>query len=280
MPSVGNVVSPVSNLFGSGSSKGASAGENQIAGAQTDFMKTLQQDFGTAFAGQQNILNGLSKSATNILQGGPSQFGFSAPEVSALNTMATTSNATAARNAMTVAGEQQAASGGGANLPTGAQGARQAEIAQESGQNLSQNLLGIQEAGYNAGRQNYQNAESTLTNVAGLENPQGLAGAANNAGEAAFGSADTIQKQNQAASPWGQVGGLVGSLAGTALNMFAPGSGSALGALSQKVGQSNQNFQNSYTPQSIAPGLDPSIPYQPMQNLDMSLYGSSYSPGG
>lgn len=279
MPSVGNVVSPVSNLFGSGSSKGASAGENNIANSQTTFMNTLQKDFGTAFAGQQNILNGLSKAASSVLAGGPSQFGFSAPETTALNTMATTSNAAASRNAMTVAGEQ-GATGGGANLPTGANGARQAEIAEQSGQNLSQSLLGIQEAGYNAGRQNYQNAEGTLLGTANAENPNGLASSANNAGESAFGSADAIQKQNQAASPWGQVGGLVGSLAGVALNSFLPGAGTALsglGGLAQKSGQSNQNFQNSYSPTSIA-GFDPSIGYENDQGT-IGIPGSSYSPG-
>lgn len=257
MPSV----APASgNLFGSGSSKGASGAENSIANSQTSFMNTLQQDFGTAFAGQQNILNSLSKSATNVLNGGPSQFGFSAPEVSALNTMATTSNAAAARNAMTIAGEQGAASGGGANLPTGAQGARQAQIAETSGQNLSQSLLGIQEAGYQQGNKNYTNAEQTLLGTAGEENPSSLAGQANQAGSTAFNSADTIQKQNAAASPWAQVGGLVGSLAGTALNVATGGmSGlvggglSALGNIGNYASAGNQQLaQNN----PMGPGMN------------------------
>jgi hypothetical protein len=230
MPSV--APSGGSNLFGNGSTKGASAGENSIANSQTNFMNTLQQDFGTAFAGQQNILNGLTKSAQSISAAGPSQFGFSAPELTALNTMATTSNAVGTRNAMTAAGANAAATGGGANLPTGAQGAQNAQIAEQSGQNLSQSLLGIQEAGYNTGRQNYQNANQTLLGVANAENPSGLAGQANQAGSEAFNSANTIQKQNQAASPWAQVGGLVGSLAGAGLNMLAPGAGAGVGALS------------------------------------------------
>lgn len=271
-----------SSLFGNGSGKGASSAENSIANSQVNFMNTLQQDFGTAFAGQQNILNGLSKAASSILAGGPSQFGFSAPEVSALNTTATTSNAAATRNAMTVAGEQQAASGGGANLPTGAQGSRQSQIAEQSGENLSQNLLGIQEAGYNAGRQNYQNAEQTLLGTAGEENPSSYAGAANTAASNAFSSADTIQKQNQAANPWPAVGGLVGSLAGTALNMVAPGAGTALQAIGGFAKSGNQSLaQNN----PIGPGMNQAygdssylIPEQPMQNLDMSLYGSSYNP--
>jgi len=271
-----------SNLFGSGSSKGASKAENQIGNAQVDFMQTLQQDFGTAFAGQQNILNGLAKAATNILQAGPSQFGFSAPETTALNTMATTQGAVATRNAMTAAAQAAAATGGGSNLPTGAAGARQAQIAQQGAENISNNLLGIQEAGYEAGRKNYENAADTLVKTAGLENPAGIGSEANTAGNNAFNSAYNIQKQNQAASPWAQVGGLVGSLAGTALNAFMPGMGSlvegGLGGLASKAGNSQANFNQTYQMPSagVDPGIISNVPYQ---SLDLSNLGSGlYSP--
>lgn len=280
MPSVGNIVSPASNLFGSGSSKGASGGENQIANSQYDFMQTLQRDFGTTFAGQQNIINGLTKAAQNIIQAGPSQFGFSAPELTARNTLATTQNAVATRNAMTAAAQAAAAGSNGANLPAGAVGAREADIAQKSGEQLSNSLLGIQEAGYNAGRQNYYDAERTMEAAGQLENPTAYGSEANTAGENAFGSAKTIQQQNQAANPWTQVGGLVGSLAGTALSMVPGGQipGAMLGSLSQKVGQSNKNFQSTYQPQSIPSDFNPQIEPMPMQNynFDQSLYSPPY----
>ena len=206
--------------------KGASAQQNQISQSQQSFMNTLQQDFGTAFAGQQNILSGLTKSLTSTLNAGPSQFGFSAPEVSALNSLAIQSNATAYENARAAAGAASAAAGGGANLPTGAAAATQAQLAQNAAVNQSNALLGIQEAGFKQGAENYKESVSGLSTVAGLENPSGLAGQATNAGDAAMNSATTIQKANAAASPWAQVGGLVGSLAGAALN-FVPGAGAA-----------------------------------------------------
>jgi hypothetical protein len=221
--------------------KGATGAQNSIAGSQQSFMNTLQSDFGTAFAGQQNILNGLSKSLTTTLNAGPSQFGFSAPETSALNTLATSSNSQAYQNAKAATGEAAAASGGGANLPTGAQGETNAQLAQESAQNQSNALLGIQEAGYKQGAANYNEAVSGLNSAASIENPNGLAGSANNAGENAFGSATTIQKTNQAASPWSQVGGLVGSLAGTALNAYLPGAGSLTSGLGGNTDTNSQS---------------------------------------
>jgi hypothetical protein len=236
-----NVLSPITNLGGGG--KGPTAQQTDIANSQQNFMKTLQSDFGTAFAGQQNIINGLTKSLTSTLNAGPSQFGFSQPELTALNTTATSGNAQAYQNARAAAGEAAAAAGGGAAvLPTGSQGETQAELAGKASQNLSNNLLGIQEAGYKQGVQNYQFAEGGLQGAAGLENPQGYAGAANTAGDEAMNSATTIQKAKAAANPWSQVGGLVGSLAGAAIQggmgMMTGGASSALGGFGSMMADS------------------------------------------
>ena len=228
---------------------GASAAQNQVLASQQAMQSTLQQNYNTAFAGQQNILNGLTKSLQTTLNAGPSQFGFSAPETTALNTLATTQNSQEYQNARAAAGEAAAAAGGGATLPTGAANQTQAEIAAQAAQTQSNSLLGI-------------------------ENPTGIAGAANSAGEAASNSASTIQKANAAASPWAQVGGLVGSLGGAALNAFAPGAGSVLQkglSLSQygnAISEGQQNAQ-SLSPDSYSSALAPdqSIPYQPLQNF-------------
>ncbi len=209
--------------------KGATDQQTNIAGSQQSFTDTLQKDFGTAFEGQQNILNGLQKSYQQTLAGGPSQFGFNPGETSALNTLATTQNSVALRQAKAAAGQAAAAAGGNAVLPTGAAGGTQAEISQRASENLSNNLLGIQEAGYKTGREQYDKAASGLQNVAQLNDPARLAATANQAGEGAFQSATQIQKANDAANPWNMVGGLVGSLGGAALNTFLPGAGSIFG---------------------------------------------------
>ena len=245
--------------------KGSSAAQNQILASQQAMQSTLQQNYNTAFAGQQNILNGLTKSLQTTLNAGPSQFGFSAPETTALNTLATTQNSQEYQNARAAAGEAAAAAGGGATLPTGAANQTQAEIAAQAAQTQSNSLLGIQEAGYKQGNANYNEAVSGLNTTAGIENPTGIAGAANSAGEAASNSASTIQKAN---------GGLVGSLGGAALNAFAPGAGSVLQkglSLSQygnAISEGQQNAQ-SLSPDSYSSALAPdqSIPYQPLQNF-------------
>lgn len=233
--SLANVLSPISN-FG-GSDKGPTADQNNLLASKESFMNTLQQDFGTAFAGQQNIINGLTKSLTNTLQAGPSQYGFNAQETADLNTLATNANAQAYRNARAAAGEAAAATGqGGSQLPSGSQGEEQANLALKSAEAQSNSILGIREAGYKQGSENYKEAVSGLTSAASLENPAALAGQANNAGESASADANNIQKIKAANNPWGQIGGLVGSLGGAALNMFVPGAGSALTAATSALG--------------------------------------------
>jgi hypothetical protein len=249
------------NLFGPSGSKGASQAENTIANDQTSFMQTLQKDFGTTFANQQNVLNALNQSLSKTLAGGPSQYGFSAPENAALNTRATTLAMQTYRNSLQATrAAQAAAGGGGATLPTGAAAGPEAQLAQATGENLSNNLLGIQEKGYEVGRQNYGQAVSGLTNVAQLENPQSYANPANTASQNAFGMANTIQQQNQAANPWPQIGGLAGSLAGTALNMVAPGAGTALSSLSsgltRTMGTQAAQLPSQYQPQTQSDTTD------------------------
>jgi hypothetical protein len=163
------------------------------------------------------------------LAAGPSQFGFSAAETTALNTKATSSIAQSYQNQRQAAGATAAASGGGgAVLPNGSQGQTQAELASQASQSTSNALLGIQEAGYKQGNTNYNNAVSGLENVASLENPSGLANSANSASSSAYNMESENQKADAAASPWAQVGGLVGSLGGAAISGFTGGLGSSM----------------------------------------------------
>lgn len=220
--------------------KGAGAQLTNIGNSQQSFMNTLQSDFGTAFQGQQNILNNLSSTLTGILQGGPSQFGFSPQEAGALNTLATTGNAQQYQNAKQAAGQAAAAAGGGNTvLPSSAANQTQAGIATQAAQNQSNQLLGIKEAGYQQGNQNFNNAVSGLLNVSGQENPTGFANAATSAGNAAANTATTVQQMNNAASPWNTIGGILGGLAGTALNIgtggLSGGASSILGSLGSGI---------------------------------------------
>lgn len=206
--------------------KGPGSQLTKIGNSQQNFMNTLQQDFETAFSGQQNILNNLSKSLTTTLQGGPNQYGFSAPETAALNTLATTGNAAQYQSAKQAAGAAAAAAGGGnVVLPSSAAAQTQAQIASQAAQNQSNNLLGIKEAGYRQGNQNYNTALSGLMQTAGLENPNGLANSANTAGNAAANTATTVQNMNNASSPWAIAGGVLGGLGGFLTKAMGEGAG-------------------------------------------------------
>lgn len=226
--------------------KSSTPSQHEIAGSQQNFMSTLQKDFGTAFSGQQNIINGLTKSLQTTLAAGPSQFGFSQPETTALNTLATTQNATNYAQARAAAGAATAAAGGSSVIPAGASAGTQAQIASNAANAQSNAILGIQEQGYKQGNENYKESVSGLEGAASLENPSSIAGQANTAGNDAFSSATTLYKQELAQNPWPAVGGLVGSLAGAGLNLIAPGAGSALGSITKKQqgADVSQGYQN------------------------------------
>jgi hypothetical protein len=244
--------------------KGANASQTNLANQQTNFATTLQNDFGTAFAGQQNILQGLTKSMNNTLAAGPSQFGFSAPETSALNTTATSGISQSYQNQRAAAGEAAAAAGGGgAVLPTGSQGQTQAELASQAAQSTSNALLGIQEAGYKQGSANYDKAVSGLSTVASLENPSGLASNADSASNSAFNMQTQVKKENDAANPWGQIGGLAGSLAGAFLG--GPGGAALGGSLGGMLGGGGSSASD-----AMIPGTS---------NMESSLSAPQITPG-
>lgn len=233
--------------------KGAGSQLTGISQSQQNFMNTLQQDFGTAFSGQQNILNNLASTLQTTLAGGPGQYGFSAPETAALNTTATTGTAAQTRNAQQAAGEAAAAQNGGNSvLPNNAAAQTAANIAEQGAQQTSNQLLGIKEAGYQQGNQNYNTALSGLTNVAGLENPTGVASAANTAGSGAANTATTVQNMNNAASPWNIAGGMLGGLASTALNFALPGAGSIAGGVLGSLGGGGKTGGEDFGPPPVS----------------------------
>jgi hypothetical protein len=208
--------------------KGSSAAQNNLAASQTQFYNTLQSDYGTSFANQQNVLASLQNTLNPIVQAGPNQYGFNAAETNNLNSSVINNTATQYANAARNLGAQQGAAGGGnANLPSGVQSQQQAALAASAANQTATGLTGVQQAGYQQGYNQYENAVGQLGGVAGQygSGATSLAGAANTAGSDAFGSATTIQNMNNAASPWGFLGGL----AGGALSSFGSSLAGGLG---------------------------------------------------
>jgi hypothetical protein len=191
-------------------------------------MSSYQQNFGE----QQGIFSSLTNTLSPILQGGPNQMGFSAAENAALTGSAINASAAQNRNAQVIAASS---AGGNTGVTTGGQKQLQAAIASQAGQGLSSNLNQINLANAATGRANFFGAEAGLAGVAGLENPIGYAGQANNAGGQAFNEA--TQVQNMRNQEQADIGGAVAGLAlapftggmslGKLKGMFGGGAGSS-----------------------------------------------------
>lgn len=210
--------------------KGASTQQTDEAKSQQDFYGTLQQDYGTQFQNQSNILNTLNASLKPIVDAGVGQYGYTNAEDAALRTQASAGTSQAFQNAKQSLGQSQAAQGGGdAFLPSGVKTQQQSQLAMGAAQQESNQQLGITTQGYDVGRQNFNNAVSQEQGVAGQYNPTAYAGSTTSAGSSAYNSADENQKLNNAASPWGVVGGLLGGAVSAGIGGFTGGLGGAAG---------------------------------------------------
>lgn len=227
--------------------KGASAAQNNLANSQASFYNTLQGDYGQQFAAQSNILSSLNNTLNPIIAAGPSQFGFSQGETNTLNSTAIQGTGQQYANASQALKQNQAAQGGGNSLlPSGVQSQQQQQLASSAANQTSNQLLGIQSAGYAQGNQNFNNAVGAEQGVAGLYNPAGYAGQATGAGSSAFNSATTVNNANNAASPWGILGGVLGGAAGAFGSSLTGGlsslfSGGSLASASQPTGLGTQD---------------------------------------
>lgn len=194
--------------------KGASSQQTDIANQQQQFYSTLTNDYNQQFSQQSNILGSLKNSLDPIVQAGPNQYGFSGGETNALNSSAIQGTGQQYANASRNLKQQQAAQGGGNTLlPSGVASQQAAGLAAAGANNTSNALLGVQQAGYAQGHQQYENAIGQLGGVASQYNPTGFAGSANSAGSSAYGSAQQNQTMNNAASPWNVLGGVLGGVA-------------------------------------------------------------------
>jgi len=216
---------------------GPSGAQQQLAGEQSSFFNDLMASYNQQFGNQQAVLSSLTNALSPILQGGPNQQGFSAAENAALTGSAINNTAAGARNAAVIAGSQ---AGGNTGVTTGGQQQLQAGIASQASQALSGQENQINQANYATGRSNFFGAEQALSGVAGLENPTGYAGAANNAGGQAFNEATQIQ--NMKNQEQADIGGAIGSLATAGLSGLAGGFGNLDTTGGSTTGEQFGNF--------------------------------------
>jgi hypothetical protein len=201
----------------------ASSAETALANQQSDFYKTLTADYKTQFANQSAILSSLQTAFDPILKAGINQYGFSPQEDTSMRTSASDSIARNFAGAQTALNENLASRGGGNTfLPSGATAQLQAGLLGSEATTQAETSNAITQKGYDVGRTNFLSAEGALAQTAGLQNPLGYAGAGNQAGSAAFNSADIINQQNTA---WqGALGGMIGGAASAFLGNSALGS--------------------------------------------------------
>lgn len=224
-------------LFGGG---GPSTQEQAIASDENIFAKELMQDYGTLFSEQQGTLQQLRGAYSSIINQGPNQHGFSSDVLNALHTQLLNSNAAGYRNSAQAVRNFLAGQGGGASsgITSGIAAQVEGAIAAEASNKLTSGQTNIMLQDYATGRQNWQTALSGATSLAGLENPTPTGGLAGQELGAAFGSADKIKKEKDAAAAakWGAITGL----ATTALTMGAGGF-AALGA-GESFGEGAKDF--------------------------------------
>ena len=206
--------------------KGASAAQENLADQQASFYQQMTSDYSQQFGAQSNILSALTKSLNPIIAAGPNQFGYSAPQVANLNAQSVQGTGQQYTKASQAVRESQAARGGGMQfLPSGANEQVNADLASAAANQESNQLLGIQQAGYQQGNTMYNNAVGQLGGVAGMYNPTGYSSSATGAGSAAGSTMQAIQQEEQAANPMNAILGAVGGVAGS----FAGGYGMGLG---------------------------------------------------
>jgi hypothetical protein len=220
---------------------GASSQEKAISSDQTNMLQTLMGNYQQQFGNQSAIYKNLTAGAGAIFAQGPGQYGFTPQENAAVRTLSDSQTASAYQNAAKTVGEQLASVGGGnVLLPSGTVAGIQANIAQQAAAQQSNQQLGITEAGYQQGLQNYNQAANVLSGVAAGENPLGYAGQATGAGQAAFGGASQIQQANQ--QGWQTVAGILGGAGSSFLSGFGQGLGKSQGQGSQGQGGGNSTF--------------------------------------
>lgn len=208
--------------------------QNQEANLST----AMGADFNSRFGEQSDIISGINRALSPTLAGGASAHGFSAAELAAKNTQAINTTGAANANAARAVAGQLAGRGGDSGLQSGVDAQIKAGIATQSANNLANEQLGITNADFATGRDEYHRAVSGEEALAGLTDPTSLGREASSANGQSFSEADTINKANN--QKWADIGGLV-----TGIPKLIPGIGSAVGALS-----------GMFTPKSSGGGAD------------------------
>ncbi len=201
---------------------GPSLQEKALQQSSSNFASMLQQNYGTLFNKQLDVLNSIGRSLSPILAAGPNQHGMSADELAARNTQAINAAGAANRAAQQAARTYGAGEGGGGTSGATSGITKQIEsaIGTQTAQTLGRTEGTIVAEDYATGRENYWRAQGGMEALASGYNPSAAESGAINENQSSFGEAKTIHEQDMEASQ--MIAGGLTSLAGAGLT-FAGG---------------------------------------------------------
>jgi hypothetical protein len=206
---------------------GPSASQENLANAEEGFMSQYSQAFNQRFAGQTSILNNINATLQPTLAKGPEQTGFSPEELAAYNTQALDTTGANYANAERAVGTAVAGQGDSA-VESGVQQAEKAQVATAAAGQTSNEELGITEANYAQGRQNFNNAVAGEENVAQQESPSSFGSLTQTAEGQGFNQQTQInqeESQEQAAIAGGVMSLAGGVMSGGLTSLIPHGGG-------------------------------------------------------
>lgn len=180
--------------------------------SQAAMAQTLNQNYSTAFAEQQGVLN-QQRAQLSAIAANP--MGYSPQELHAATTSINENTATAAKQAMGAAAAFAAAHGG-ADIGSGVTGQVAGEIASGAAQSKAQQLSTLSASNEALKRSNFWSAISGLNQVGtgfGSSGSTALSGAGS-AAESAVGAGKGALEAKQAG--WQNVAGIIGGISGLA----------------------------------------------------------------
>jgi hypothetical protein len=232
-------------------SSGLKALNNTAKAAVASAQSESSSVFGAASTVFNNMIGGLQQ----IVNGSPSQAGFSAGELNAKNAAAVQAGATMERNLAGAAGTSAAAIGGG-NAVTPAGGTQAAVLAAKTAaaQQTAQTENQIQTENFEQGNKNYWSAVGAEQNLPNVFNP---ATASEGQVNSAIGTNLQTQKEMDTQSNWWQP--MVTAAIGGASSVATKGLMGGFGGNTSNGGSTDTSTASNAAPVANANGFIPAV---------------------
>jgi hypothetical protein len=206
---------------------GPTSSEKSLQQDSQSFSNQLRQNYGTLFGKQQGVLDSINRSLSPVLAGGPSQHGFTADTLAALNTGAINAAGAANKAAQQAARTYGAGEGGGgtSGVTSGITKQIESAIGSQNANALAGQQNQIVQADYAQGNANYWRAQGAEQQLAAGYSPNASQEGAISENAQSFGQAKEIQQAEERKAQM-----IAGGITSLATNIVAPGLGGAFKA--------------------------------------------------